>query len=257
MQWHCVLALSMASVGGCSANGDFGRVRPSLVSDNMHAWIGADAARYNGAPVSHFSLTEDEQLLRELAYPLIEPPYDRQRWYSVLGEYGVVRTFRPTWWHIDRVSYAKRVDRHHRSASGRYAQLSEDIRNDIVRIDPFFSTARRVLDMDRKREKSLAYLSELSDKEQCNALARIGENTFVVQWVHRSLLERAAAYRYALERLVIANPSPLAVEAEQVLNQLQMRIAEGSFVAPLQIGGTARVAGHPARREAGPVVAKY
>ncbi len=27
-------------------------------------------------------------MLRDLAYPLIEPPYERQRWYSVLNEYG-------------------------------------------------------------------------------------------------------------------------------------------------------------------------
>ena len=42
-----------------------------------------------GGTVFEFPLTDEERQLRDLAYPLIEPPYDRQRWYSVLGEYGV------------------------------------------------------------------------------------------------------------------------------------------------------------------------
>jgi hypothetical protein len=77
---------------GCP-NADFGRVRSSLVTDDIHNWVGRDAARDAGAPISLFPLTDDERLLRDLAYPLIEPPYDRQRWYSVLGEWGVTRVF--------------------------------------------------------------------------------------------------------------------------------------------------------------------
>jgi hypothetical protein len=41
-------------------NGDFGRVRPSLLSDDMHAWVGREAARGYGAPASLFPLTDDE-----------------------------------------------------------------------------------------------------------------------------------------------------------------------------------------------------
>jgi hypothetical protein len=38
-----IVAAAMSLLCGCTANGDFGRVRPSLVSDDMHAWIGRDA----------------------------------------------------------------------------------------------------------------------------------------------------------------------------------------------------------------------
>ena len=43
-------------------------------------------------------------------------------------------------------------------------------------------------------------------------------------WVKGSLQERAASYKIALERLVIAAPSPVAVEAERALTLLQQRI---------------------------------
>src|SRR5690348_13967013 len=81
-----VLLLVSVWLTGC-AEGDLGRIKSSLVTDDMHAWIGADAVGSIGVPPSRFGRTDDERTLRDLAYPLIEPPYDRQRWYSILGEY--------------------------------------------------------------------------------------------------------------------------------------------------------------------------
>jgi hypothetical protein len=213
-------------------NGDFGRVRPSLLSDDIHAWVGREAARDNGAPVSQFPLTDDERLLRDLAFPLIEPAYDRQRWYSVLNEYGLTRELRPDWFHCDPTIYAARLMAIPvRSQTARYARLNDDIRNDIVRIDPFFTVARRVVDIDRRREQSLAHVPVVSAAEVANALSRVGENALTVGWVQRSLVERAAAYRFALERLVIIAPSPMAVEVERSLTMLQARTAANVVVA--------------------------
>ena len=48
------------ALGGC-ANGDFGRVSPGLVNDEIHSWIGTTAALGNGAPISSFPLTDDER----------------------------------------------------------------------------------------------------------------------------------------------------------------------------------------------------
>ncbi len=203
----------------------------------MHSWIGAEAVGSIGERASRYGLNDDERELRDLAYPLIEPPFDRQRWYSVLGEYGVARIFRPGWWRFDRTAYSRELmARPYRSATGRYAQLIEDIRNDIVRIEPFFTLARRVVDMDLKREQSLAYIPDLSESDRTNALRRVSENRLVIAWVHRSLTERALAFRYALERLVIANPSTMAVDAERAVNQLQMQIEENRLVAPVDFG---------------------
>ncbi len=213
-------------------NGDFGRVRPSLLTDDIHAWVGRDAARDYGAPVSLFPLTDDERLLRDLAYPLIEPAYDRQRWYSVLGEYGMTYYFRSEWYNCDQTAYAARLmTAYVRSETARYARLNDDVRNDVLRLDPFFTVARRVVDIDRKREQSVAYISILSAGEVANMRSRVGENTLTVGWVQRSLVERIASYRFALERLVIVAPSPMAVEVERSLALLQARTAANVVVA--------------------------
>jgi hypothetical protein len=72
-------------LAGCGLNGDFERMRPSLVSDDTHAWLGPAALRGKTGSATKHQLTDEERRLRDLAYPLIEPPYDRNKWYSVLG----------------------------------------------------------------------------------------------------------------------------------------------------------------------------
>ena len=87
-----VLLIAAACLsGGCVLNGDFGRIRPELVGDNMHDWVGRDAAVAVGGPISEFRTTDQERDLRDRAYALIEPPYNRGRWDSVLREYGLSR----------------------------------------------------------------------------------------------------------------------------------------------------------------------
>jgi hypothetical protein len=93
----------------------------------------------------------------------------------------------------------------------------------VTRLEPFFASARIVSDLDRKREKSLSYVSGLSNEELANTTTRIRENDAITRWVKESVHERVESYRLALERLVIAAPSPMAVEAERALTLLQQR----------------------------------
>ncbi len=221
LRWIAVAAV-LGLLAGCGTNGDFGRVRPSLVNDDSHAWMGPAVARGPTDPPWKHQLTDDERRLRDLAYPLIEPPYDRNKWYSVLGEFGLGSRPYP---YPDRSAYASRLfTTAYRSQTARYNRLIEDIRNDVNRIDPFFGTARYVIDVDRKREKAMAYVSQLTAEERDNTLTRIAENRNIVLWVQGSLSERALSYKIALERMVIAAPSPVAVEAERALTLLQQRI---------------------------------
>jgi len=220
----CLFALFAFWLLTSCANGDFGEVRPVLASDDIHDWIGFDAAASQHQWPSSFELTDDERLLRDFAYPLIEPPYDRQQWYSVLGEYGLIDYVHGG--PFDRTLYAQRLmSSYARSPLSRYATLSDDIRNDSTRIPPFFETAWRVLDLDQKRRKSLAYVSELTRSEKANALRRIRENAVIIAMVNEKLAQRASSYGYALERLVIMTPSPQAVGVEYALKQLQALIA--------------------------------
>ena len=217
-------------VSGCALNGDFDRIRPEIVTDDMHAWLGKEAARAKGVTPSHYPLTDDERVLRDRAYPMIAPPYDQQRWYSALLEYGISRTFQPEWDTFDTHAYSRNLSSTaYRSATARYQKLNDDIRNDQERLEPFFVLARQVVDIDDKRKKSLAYVQSLPEGEG-DARSRIAENRLVICWVQQSLMQRTGSYRIALERLVIETPTPMAVDVERAIGYLKQRIADNIVV---------------------------
>jgi hypothetical protein len=234
------LGLAAALLTGC-ASGDFGRVRPSLVADGIHDWLGGKAARDAGRPRASLQLTDDERQLRDLAYPLLEPPYDRERWDTLLLHYGIARSGENAFAATDRRAYGRRLmERPYRSAGARYAQLIDDIRNDGVRAASFFEIARRVLDMDARRAQALAHLDRPTAEERTQAVRRMHENRLVIAWVQHALAERIAAYRDALERMVVATPFPMAADADRSLRQLQQQVAASSLLAPPRAALSAR-----------------
>jgi hypothetical protein len=218
-----VLAAALVALAGCGTQGDFQEVSPAASRADMHDWLSLDAIAGKPTWPSDFPLTEDERALRDLAYPLIEWPYNRHKFYSVAGEYGVIGADHRT--DFDVSAYTTHLfGDERRTASSRYEALTDDIRNDTTRLPQFFETASRVLDVDGKRRKSLFFVSSVSEGERKNALRRIDENASIVVMVRRSLDERIAAYKFALERLVIMTPNPQAVQVEHALNELRARV---------------------------------
>ena len=233
------LAICAPLMGGCTG-GDFGRTRETFLTDNMHKWVGEEAVGSIGEQPSRFRLTDDERTLRDQAYYFIEPPRSRPFYKSVFGDYQRI----PAPWGqkgvgFDRTAYGRLLlTEQRRSQVSAYAELIEDIRNDLTQLDPFFVTAGRVADIDAKRGKGLAYISQMRPEEREDAQARMRENAMIVQWVQQCLQRRVASYRWALERLVLNTPDPAAAEAERVLLQLAQR-ADSAMLARMPVGGRA------------------
>jgi hypothetical protein len=233
----------LPALAGCTSIGDFGRLDRAFVADDVHDWVGHEAAAHAGAAVSSDNLTEDERTLRNLAFPLIVPPYGRQRWDAILYEYGVKREFQNSLWIVDPTAYYRALlSADFRSTAGRYNRLIDDIRNDAVRIGPFFDIARRVVEMDRRRRESLDYLPDIAPPDRFNALARIGENSLTVAWVQHSLAQHCAGYRFALDHLVVAEPENVAAQADIALALLQQQLAANELIPDPRFAATPRAA---------------
>jgi hypothetical protein len=225
------LVAALPLLAGCGTQGDFGEVDRILARDDIHDWVGRDPdLDTKSISLSGFALTDDERLLRDLAFPLLEPSYERQTAKAVLREYGHLRT--PAL-DQDRTTYYNHLVKNaDRSSSTRYATLADDIRNDMTRLPGFFEVAGRVIDIDGKREKSMAYVA-LGTIERTNAINRMKENARIIAMVRTSLGHRVASYRYALGHMVVSVPSQQAIEAERLLNQLQAGVGSyGDKVAP-------------------------
>jgi hypothetical protein len=228
--------LAAAMLGGC-AGGDLGRTRENARTDDMHRWLGIEATASAGLRASQYQLTDKERLLRDLAYPLIEPPHSRPAWKTVFGDYQPL----PAPWRqapvFDRTAYGRiLIDEPHRSFSSRYNQLIEDVRDDLTRFEPFFADAVQVLDLDKKRNASLNLVSDLSPRERVDAIARMQENTLIVQWVQQCLEQRISSYRWALERLVIQAPDNMAADADRLIGELAAQTANPPVVSAPVVG---------------------
>jgi hypothetical protein len=219
------LLLVGGMLAACSG-GDFGRTREDFRNDDMHRWIGLEATSSVALRPSQFQLTDEERQLRDLAYPLIEPPHSRPAWKSVFGDYQPL----PSPWRqgalFDRTAYGRAlIDEPHRSHSSRYAQLIEDVRSDITRFELFYASAVKVIELDRRRNASLSRISELSPRERADAVARMQENSLIVQWVQQCLERRVSSYRFAVERLVLQAPDAMAAEADRLIGELAAQTA--------------------------------
>jgi hypothetical protein len=233
-----------ATLGACSG-GDFGRARDDLRNDDMHRWLGVEATSSVGARPSQFQLTDNERQLRDLAYPLIEPPHSRPAWKAVFGDYQPIASpWRLGMPAFDRTAYGRAlIDEPHRSDASRYAQLIDDVRGDISRFELFYSSAVKVIDLDRKRNASLAHISELSPREHADAVARMQENSLIVQWVQECLQRRVSSYRWALERLVLQAPDNIAADADRLITELAAQTANPPVMARPVIGQPAVIKG--------------
>ena len=226
-----VLLLGSIMLGGCSG-GDFGRARDDMRNDDMHRWIGVEATGSVGLHPSQFQLTDPERQLRDLAYPLIEPPHSRPAWRTVFGDFQSIESPWRKSAAFDRTAYGRAlIDEPHRTHSSRYAQLIDDVRDDVTRFESFFASAVRVIDLDRKRNATLPHISELSARERADAVARMQENSLIVQWVQQSLERRISSYRWALERLVIQAPDTIAADADRLIGELAAQTANPPVAA--------------------------
>jgi hypothetical protein len=215
-------ALTIAGIGSASAaDGDFGRPRPSFLDGLIppQFWKGPVTGH------SSYPLTDAENELRDRAYTLIRPSEPRVEFDVVIARYRTIQVFPPTAANFDRTAYGRNVLwMPGRSEGSQYNQLIGDMVSDAQLIAPFIAVACHVADMDAKRARSLAYVTELTADQRENALGRITENRLTVGWVRDALRQRVASYRYALEHLVIAMPSTRAIEAERTLTRFERAI---------------------------------
>jgi len=244
---HLLLVPLLISIGlalsACSG-GDFYRTRADFRNDDMHKWIGREATASVGVLPSQYQLTDNERQLRDLAYPLIEPPHSRPAWKSVFGDFQPIASPWRQTVVFDRTAYGRAlIDEPHRSQMSRYQQLIEDVRDDITRFEPFFGSAIRVIELDKKRNASLAYVSDLSPRERADAVARMQENSLIVQWVQQCLEQRISSYRWALERLVIQAPDNIAADADRLIGELAAQTANPPVAAQPVIGRALSVRG--------------
>ena len=213
------LLLSML-LAACS--GDFDRPRPLVFGED--STFGVPLALVEPAQ-SQFAFTDAERRMRELAYPLLLPPDAGGLWDLVPVDLSYLAVMAEQGPPYDVKAYGTALlTIPARSEVERYARLIDAITADMSRIDLFNATARHVLEADRERLHNLSAVPGLTAAEQQSARARVAENARIIKRVGVCLHLRAAAYRYAGQRLAIAVPSHLLADVDRKLATYERRI---------------------------------
>jgi len=221
----CALAFASARAG------DLGRADPNF-------WDGLFPKQLYLGPVAPLSfppagmyhslypLTDDETSLREQSFSMLQPPQHREVWKTLMASWVQATTFPLDILRADPYAYANMlIGFPFASEAGRYSRLIDDVGSDYLLLGPFMATACRVVNMDVRRARSLTFVQGFTEYEINNALARNDENRTIIEGVELTLGDRVWSYRYAVNRLVIAVPSPLAVQAERAAERYAVQVA--------------------------------
>jgi hypothetical protein len=226
----CALVLLFLARGFAVA-GDLGRADPNF-------WDGLFPKQLYLGPVAPLSfppadmphslypLTDDEASLREQSFSILQPPQHREVWKTLMASWVEATAFPLDVLRADPYAYANvLVGMPFASEVGRYSRLIDDVGSDYLLLGPFMTTACRVVDMDARRAQSLAHVQAFTEYEIKNALARNDENRTLIEGAELTLNDRVWSYRYAVNRLVIAVPSRLAVQAERAVERYAAQVA--------------------------------
>lgn len=206
----------------CSCSGDFDRPRPLVFGED--STLGVPAALVEPTQ-SQFAFTDAERRMRELAYPLLLPPDGGGAWALVPVDLSYVAVMADEGPPYDVKAYGTLLlTLPARSEVERYELLIDAITDDMSRIDRFNATARHVLESDHERLHNLSAVPGLTAAERHDARARVAENARVIKRVGTCWRWRAAAYRYAAQRLAIAVPSRRLSEVDRKLATYERRI---------------------------------
>ena len=226
----CALVLFVVTRGFAAA-GDLGRADPNF-------WDGLFPKQLYLGPVAPLSfppadmphslypLTDDEASLREQSFSILQPPQHREVWKTLMASWVQATAFPLDILRADPYAYANMlIGMPFASEAGRYSRLIDDVGSDYLLLGPFMVTACRVVDMDARRAQSLAHVSAFTAYEINNAIARNEENRTLIEGAELTLNDRVWSYRYAVNRLVIAVPSRLAVQAERAVERYAAQVA--------------------------------
>lgn len=226
----CALVLLILTPGFAAA-GDLGRADPNF-------WDGLFPKQLYLGPVAPLSfppadmphslypLTDDEASLREQSFSILQPPQHREVWKTLMDSWVQATAFPLDILGADPYAYANMlIGMPFASEAGRYSRLIDDVGSDYLLLGPFMVTACRVVDMDARRAQSLTHVQAFTDYEINNALARNEENRTLIAGAELTLNDRVWSYRYAVNRLVIAVPSRLAVQAERAVERYAVQVA--------------------------------
>lgn len=199
--------------------GDFGRVKPGVLNDEIIPQTDRLMRRLTNQPISNFNITDEEREMHDRVYRFLiarhakDWAFDYEQIIFVAG----VFSYRP-----DKVDlyYRWLTGERYASSRVRYNTIADDIGADLLTLPGTFAAICAVIEIDRQRAVAAAELGDIEAEAIKQMHLRKAENDLYIGRFIAALGYRYGSYRYALDHFLVETPHGEAIEVDERLSRL-------------------------------------
>ena len=211
--------------------GDFGRVKPGVLNDDIIPKADRFGRWITGQPVSDFNITDQEQEMHDRVYRFLIARHVRD-WAFVYELVVMVASLFSKRSSRDDLYYMWLTREPYASSRVRYNTITDDVGADVLTLPSTFVSICAVIEVDRQRAVAASQLDDIGPEMIVQMQTRKAENDLHIARFVRALRYRYDSYAYALDHFLVETPHMEAVRVDAALSDYAIwldRAEAGTF----------------------------
>lgn len=199
--------------------GDFGRVKPGFLNDEVIPEVDGAFRRFNKQPVSNFNWTDQEREMHDRVYRFLIARHVKD-WafdYEQILEVASAVSTQPA---HDDLYYRWLTRERYASSRVRYNTIADDVGADLLTLPTTFASICAVMIVDDQRAMAASQLTGIEREMIARMRERRAENSLYVDRFVGALRYRYASYSYALDHFLVETPHAEAVRVDERLSEM-------------------------------------
>jgi hypothetical protein len=219
--WLAAAILVLLPAGPLQAQqlGDFGRMEPGFVNDELIPLVDKNRRGMNGKPVDGFNLTDEEVEMRDRVWRFLVAPHAKDWAWPYSAEIRPAKAGGGTDKQVGKY-YRWLTGQRYASSRVRYNTIAAHVGADIGTLPSTFRSICAVVEVDRQRGVAVAEIDGLEPEKLELVDRRDRENGEFISRFVLALNFRYASYQYALDHFLVETPHQEAVQVDTALSQL-------------------------------------
>jgi hypothetical protein len=199
--------------------GDFGRVKPGIVNDELIPGADNIGRRLLNMPVSDFNITDQEREMHDRVYRFLIARHVEDWAFDYEQVVFVASIFSARKGHDD-LYYKWLTHERYASSRVRYNTIADDVGADLLTLPSTFASICAVIEVDKQRAIAGDELPDIELAMLKQVRIRKAENDLYVARFVRAIRYRYDSYSYALDHFLVETPHPEAVRVDERLNEM-------------------------------------
>lgn len=199
--------------------GDFGRLKPGFVNDELVPLLDRNRRGMNGRPLDGFNLTDEETEMRDRVWRFLVAPHAKDWAWPYSAEIRPAKAGGASAEQVGKY-YRWLTSQRYASSRVRYNTIADHVTADIGTLPATFRSICAVLEVDRQRAVAVAEIDYIEPETVARQQQRGRENGAFIDRFVLALSFRYDSYQYALDHFLVETPHREAVKVDTALSEL-------------------------------------